>query len=148
MRRIFFTFMLSIALLSLLTSCVKTVPKSEYDRVSAEYEKVNRELTMATRTINQQMTQLDEIVKKNSEYEVYAVVLDLLMYPNFVAEGLPTRFEYNDPTEWQNELSSAIDAVKDDTLTEHFSKYQKGEIKVFVVMDYLIGKIRQNSIIQ
>ncbi len=132
--------MLVTALLLVLTSCGKTVPQAEYDKVS-------NELSMATRTINQQTAQLSEIIKKNSDAEVYAGFLDLLMYPSFVAEGLPVRFPFKDPAEWQDAVNSTVEAMKDDKLKDYISKYQKGEIKVFVIIDYLINKIRQNTVI-
>ncbi len=141
MRRIVFSLILVIGLMATLTSCAKTVPKAEYDKVS-------NELSMATRTINQQTTQLNELIKKNTEAEVYAGVLDLLMYPFFASEGLPLRFKFESQQEWLDAVNDTIAEVNDDTLKDYMAKLQTSEVSTFVVMDYLISKIRQNSIIQ
>ena len=140
MKNTIVTIMLTLALLAILTSCGKTVTQAEYD-------KVNNELSMATRTINQQTASLNEIIKKNTEAEVYAVVLDLLMYPFFASEGLPTRFKFESQQAWLDTVNSAVAEVKDDTLKGYITKLQVSEVTTFVVMDYLISKIRQNTII-
>ena len=126
------------------SGCGKVVSREEYDKLAGELSSAQTEVASLQ----------DELLKaQQSGYKVaaYASFLDLVSYPLFAIQGVPTRFEFESDQAWRDRVKEGAKLLGDEKLigyADRIGKEEVGAIDVSAVIeaiDYLIGKIRDES---
>ncbi len=137
MKKVIAVLISILMLLLMLSSCAPSVPQEEYDKLSED-------LDTAESRIRLLQTKVDEMTFRTNKAVFYSLFLDILLFPFFVGEeDITLRANYQSEAEWFEQMRATASRLQDDHLVELVDQFEKGEISITIVLDYVIVTLEE-----
>lgn len=127
----------SILILMMLSSCALGVGQKEYDKLSEDLETADTRIRLL-------QNELDAITFRRNKAVLYSIFLDIVLFPFFVGEeAITLRADFQSEAAWFEQMKVSASRLGDERLIEMVDQFEKGEISIAIILDYVIVTLEE-----